>query len=870
MIPFSVLDLSPIIEGKSAADAFRNTLDLARHAERCGYHRYWMAEHHNMPGIASAATAVVIAHVAGGTERIRVGSGGVMLPNHAPLVIAEQFGTLESLFPGRIDLGLGRAPGTDQRTARALRRSMTGSDDSFPQDVAELQAWFAPVQPGQSVRAVPGAGLNVPIWLLGSSLFSAQLAAQMGLPFAFASHFAPDYLMRALDIYRSTFQPSAALAKPYAMAGLNVFAAETDAAAVHLIAAAVHQSAPRHARSAAAAARQHGWLLVTGGAADGRSFAGLCRGRCPRHGDAWVGRVPGGDQGRRNHGDRTDIRSPGASALVRDRGGGQGSPGAGWPSRQCQLAGAARCHYPEAIPPKERSHSVTDYVRRILDARVYDVAIQSALDPMPRLSARLKGQILLKREDLQPIFSFKIRGAYNRITRLSQAARDQGVICASAGNHAQGVALSAQKLGIAATIVMPVTTPQIKIDAVRHWGGKVVLHGDAFDEAYAHAKLLEAERGLTFIHPFDDPDVIAGQGTIGVEILQQHADPIEAIFVPIGGGGLASGVASYVKFLRPEIKVIGVEPVDAASMKAAIDAKERVVLDRVGLFADGVAVRQAGVETFRLCSQLLDDVLLADTDEMCAAVKDIFEDMRVIAEPAGALALAGLKSYATAHPKRSGALIAINSGANMNFDRLRHVAERAEIGEAREILLGVTIPEQQGSYRRFVQVLGNRNITEFNYRYAQGSEAHVFVGLKLRGEGREKAELLAQLKALDYDVLDISANEAAKIHVRYMVGGRVPNLADEIVLRFEFPERPGALLKFLDGVGAQWNITLFHYRNHGADYGRVLAGLQVPQQDRARFSEQLAALGYPYEDETANPAYRMFLGNQASSSGTLG
>jgi threonine dehydratase len=506
---------------------------------------------------------------------------------------------------------------------------------------------------------------------------------------------------------------------------------------------------------------------------------------------------------------------------------------------------------------------LSDYVRRILDARVYDVAIQSPLDPMPRLSARLSSQVLLKREDLQPIFSFKIRGAYNRIARLSQVARDKGVICASAGNHAQGVALSAHKLGIDATIVMPLTTPQIKVDAVRHWGGRVVLHGDAFDEAYTHAKVLEQEQGLTFIHPFDDADVIAGQGTIGMEILQQHADPIEAIFVPIGGGGLAAGIASYVKFLRPEIKVIGVEPVDAASMKAAIDAKERVVLDRVGLFADGVAVRQAGVETFRLCAQLLDDVLLADTDEMCAAVKDIFEDMRVIAEPAGALSLAGLKTYVAANPTRTGALVAINSGANMNFDRLRHVAERAELGEAREILLGVTIPEQQGSYRRFVQVLGNRNITEFNYRYASDSEAHVFVGLKLRGEGAEKADLLAQLGKLGYNVLDISANEAAKLHVRYMVGGRAPNLRDEVILRFEFPERPGALLKFLDGVGSHWNITLFHYRNHGADYGRVLAGLQVPQQDRVRFAEQLVTLGYPYEDETENPAYRMFLGNQA-------
>jgi len=504
---------------------------------------------------------------------------------------------------------------------------------------------------------------------------------------------------------------------------------------------------------------------------------------------------------------------------------------------------------------------VSDYVRRILDARVYDVAEQTPLDPMPRMSARLRAQILLKREDLQPIFSFKIRGAYNRIARLSPEARARGVICASAGNHAQGVALSAHKLGIPAVIVMPVTTPQIKIDAVRHWGGKVVLEGDAFDEAYAHAKSLEAAQDLTFIHPFDDPDVIAGQGTIGVEMLQQHADPIEAIFVPVGGGGLAAGIASYVKFLRPEIKMIGVEPVDAASMKAAIDAGQRVVLDRVGLFADGVAVRQAGAETYRLCADLLDDVILADTDEMCAAVKDIFEDMRVIAEPAGALSLAGLKSYVAANPSRTGALIAINSGANMNFDRLRHVAERAEIGEAREILLAVTIPERQGSYRRFVEVLGNRNITEFNYRYAADSEAHVFVGLKLRGAESEKEKLLEQLRALGYQVLDISANEAAKLHVRYMVGGRAPGLEDEVILRFEFPERPGALMKFLNGVGTEWNITLFHYRNHGADYGRVLAGLQVPAGDRGRFDAQLTNLGYPYEDETLNPAYRLFLGH---------
>ncbi|MDB5523675.1 MAG: ilvA [Rhizobium sp.] len=502
---------------------------------------------------------------------------------------------------------------------------------------------------------------------------------------------------------------------------------------------------------------------------------------------------------------------------------------------------------------------MSDYVRRILDARVYDVAVQTPLDPMARLSARLGCPVLLKREDLQPVFSFKIRGAYNRIVRLSQAAKAAGIICASAGNHAQGVALSAQKLGIAATIVMPVTTPAIKIEAVRYWGGKVVLHGDTFDEAYAHARQLEGENSLTFVHPYDDADVIAGQGTIGVELLHQHPDPIEAIFVPIGGGGLAAGIASYVKFLRPETKVIGVEPVDAASMKAAIAAGERVILDRVGLFADGVAVRQAGEETFRLCRELLDDVLVADTDAMCAAIKDVFEDVRVLAEPAGALSLAGLKAYASANPQRRGALIAINSGANMNFDRLRHVAERAEIGEEREVLLAVTIPEEPGSYRRFIQLLGNRTVTEFNYRYAGGSQAHVFVGLRLADAKREKREIIGQLERLGYGLIDISADETAKLHIRYMVGGRAPALVDEMILRCEFPERPGALLRFLDGIGADWNITLFHYRNHGADYGRVLVGVQVSPDDRIRFSDRMAILGYPYEDETANDAYRLFL-----------
>jgi threonine dehydratase len=505
-----------------------------------------------------------------------------------------------------------------------------------------------------------------------------------------------------------------------------------------------------------------------------------------------------------------------------------------------------------------------DYVRKILDARVYDVAEQTPLDRMARLGGRLGRDVLLKREDLQPVFSFKIRGAYNRIARLTEAERAAGVICASAGNHAQGVALSARRLGITATIVMPVTTPAIKVDAVRYLGGKVVLHGDTFEEAHDRARALEKAEGLTFVHPYDDPEVIAGQGTIGMEILHQHPGPIDAIFVPIGGGGLAAGVASYVKFLRPETKVIGVEPADAASMKAAIAAGTRVVLDRVGLFADGTAVKQVGVETFRVCRELLDDVLIADTDEMCAAIKDIFEDARVLAEPSGALALAGLKSWVAKNPVRAGetpgALVAIHSGANMNFDRLRHVAERAEIGEAREILLGVTIPETPGTYRRFLDVLGARTITEFNYRYADAGAAHVFVGLKLADAVADKPAVIADLKTRGYEVIDISADETAKLHVRYMVGGRAPGLRDEILFRCEFPERPGGLAKFLDGIGAEWNITLFHYRNHGADYGRVLAGLNVPLADRSRFAERMHTLGYPWQDETSNPAYRMFLG----------
>ena len=504
-----------------------------------------------------------------------------------------------------------------------------------------------------------------------------------------------------------------------------------------------------------------------------------------------------------------------------------------------------------------------DYVRKILIARVYDVAVETPLDPMLRLSQRLGNPVRLKREDLQPVFSFKLRGAYNKIAGLPGEARERGVICASAGNHAQGVALAAQKLGIQATIVMPRTTPGIKVQAVRSLGGCVVLHGDAFDDAYAHACQIETEKGLTFIHPYDDPEVIAGQGTVGMEILRQHPDPIEAVFVQIGGGGLAAGVAAYIKFLRPEVKVVGVEPDDAASMSAAITAGRRVTVDQVGLFADGVAVRQAGAETFRLCSELLDEVVTVDTDEICAAIKDIFDDTRAIAEPAGAVGLAGLKKYAGREGIRERTLIAINSGANLNFDRLRHISERAEIGKGREALLAVTIPERPGSFRTFIQTLGKRSITEFNYRYADTREAQIFVGVELTEGDEEKRQIIRLLRDHGYPVLDMSDNEMAKLHVRYMVGGRVPGLRDELIYRFQFPERPGALLQFLNGMAHDWNISLFHYRNHGADYGRVLAGIQVPAADLARFRHFLDELGYPSWDETGNPAYRCFLDGNA-------
>ncbi|WP_207459707.1 threonine ammonia-lyase, biosynthetic [Azospirillum sp. SYSU D00513] len=500
-----------------------------------------------------------------------------------------------------------------------------------------------------------------------------------------------------------------------------------------------------------------------------------------------------------------------------------------------------------------------DYVRKILTARVYDVAVESPLDPMARLSRRLGNTVLLKREDLQPVFSFKLRGAYNKMAQLSDEARARGVVCASAGNHAQGVALSAQKLGIKAIIVMPSTTPAIKVEAVRSRGGHIVLHGDTFDEASLHARQIESEQGLTFIHPYDDPDVIAGQGTVGMEILRQHPHPLNAIFVQIGGGGLAAGVAAYVKFLRPDVKVIGVEPDDAASMGAAIAAGKRVQLDQVGLFADGVAVRQAGSETFRLCRELLDEVITVNTDEICAAVKDIFEDTRAITEPSGAVGIAGLKKYAERENLEGAGLVAIGSGANMNFDRLRHIAERAEIGERREALFAVTIPEESGSYLRFIEALGRRSVTEFNYRYADSREAQIFVGVQLTGGEAEKRQIIETLRGMNLPVLDMSDNEMAKLHVRYMVGGRVPGLKDEVIYRFQFPERPGALLKFLKGMAQDWNISLFHYRNHGADYGRVLAGLQVPMADRERFRRCLDELGYPYWDETENPSYQLFL-----------
>ncbi|GMU69545.1 MAG: hypothetical protein AMXMBFR37_18770 [Steroidobacteraceae bacterium] len=500
------------------------------------------------------------------------------------------------------------------------------------------------------------------------------------------------------------------------------------------------------------------------------------------------------------------------------------------------------------------------YIERILKARVYDVAIESPLDPAPRLSRRIGNEVSLKREDLQPVFSFKLRGAYNRIANLSPAAAARGVICASAGNHAQGVALAARRRGIKAVIVMPVTTPQIKVQAVLDLGGEAVLHGDDYDAAYEHALGLMRERQLVFVHPFDDPDVIAGQGTIAVEILRQTGGELDAIFVPVGGGGLIAGIAVYAKYLYPRVRIIGVEPVDSAAMYESLRQGKRVTLERVGMFADGTAVRRVGEETFDLVREHVDEIVLVDTDETCAAIQDIFEDTRSIAEPAGALAVAGIKKYAARAGWRGKRLVAVTSGANMNFDRLRHVAERADLGAQREALLAVEIPEQPGSFLAFCRALGARNITEFNYRYQNTHTARIFVGFALSQGREEKDAVIAALRGAGYAVEDMSENEVAKLHARYMIGGRARDLEHERLLRFEFPERPGALMRFLQAIGTRWNISLFHYRNHGSDYGRVLAGIQVPPADREDFELHLGELHYEYADETANPVYRMFLG----------
>lgn len=498
------------------------------------------------------------------------------------------------------------------------------------------------------------------------------------------------------------------------------------------------------------------------------------------------------------------------------------------------------------------------YIEKILTARVYDVAIETPLDPVITLSKRQNNQVLLKREDLQSVFSFKLRGAYNCIYQLTRSKKVKGVVAASAGNHAQGVALAAKKLGLNAIIVMPKTTPGIKVDAVRSYGAKAILIGDNYDEACAYATEYAKEKKLDFIHPYDDSDVIAGQGTVGLEIIRQHADPIDVIFVPVGGGGLIAGIGSIVKYLSPKTKIIGVEPADAACMASALNKNRRVVLSHVGIFADGVAVKQVGKETFRLAKQCVDDVLTVSTDEICAAIKDIFDDTRSIAEPAGALAVAGLKKYVKQKKISGKTLVAINSGANMNFDRLRHVSERAEIGEQREALFAVTIPERPGSFKTFCQTIGKRGITEFNYRYSDADDAQVFAGVQLRDGLNERHELIKKLKAKKYPVLDMTDNEMAKMHVRHLVGGHAA-IDDEVLYRFEFPERPGALLDFLTQIGTRWNISLFHYRNHGAAFGRVLVGLQIPKAERKQLRQYLDTLAYPYWEETDNPAYQLFL-----------
>jgi threonine dehydratase len=503
-----------------------------------------------------------------------------------------------------------------------------------------------------------------------------------------------------------------------------------------------------------------------------------------------------------------------------------------------------------------------EYLRRILNARVYDVAQETPLEVAPQLSARLANRVLLKREDLQPVFSFKLRGAYNKMVNLPPEARKRGVIAASAGNHAQGVALAAERLGCRAVIVMPVTTPQVKIDAVRARGAHVVLFGDSYSDAYGHALELQAKQDLAFVHPFDDPDVIAGQGTIGMEILRQHHPqehgPVHAVFAAIGGGGLISGVAAYIKALRPEIRVIGVQTEDSDAMKRSLAGGRRVQLHDVGLFSDGTAVRMVGEETFRLCRRYVDEVIAVDTDALCAAIKDVFQDTRSILEPAGALAIAGAKAYVERERLKHKTLVAIASGANMNFDRLRFVAERAEVGERREAVFAVTIPEERGSFKRFCGLVGHRNVTEFNYRISGAQEAHIFVGLQIF-KPSDVRELARTFEKAGFPTLDLTDDEFAKLHLRHLIGGRSPLAEHELLYRFEFPERPGALMRFLTSMSPNWNISLFHYRNQGADYGRILVGIQVPPDEKRRFREFLATLGYRHWDESGNPAYRLFL-----------
>ncbi len=505
------------------------------------------------------------------------------------------------------------------------------------------------------------------------------------------------------------------------------------------------------------------------------------------------------------------------------------------------------------------------YIKRILDARIYDLAQETPLEWAPLISGRTHNRVLLKREDLQPVFSFKIRGAYNKLLQLTPEQRALGVVAASAGNHAQGLALASKHLQVEATIVMPCTTPVIKVNAVRRHGAAVELRGDTFDEASAFAKSLVAERGMVYIHPYDDADVIAGQGTVAMELLRQHPNPIDAVFIPVGGGGLCAGMTAYLKFVRPDIKIFAVEPADAACLEAAIQAQSRVVLPQVGLFADGVAVAQIGEEPFRVMRDLIDGVITVSTDEICAAIKDIFEDTRSIAEPAGACALAGLKKYVETSGCQGQTLVAVHSGANINFDRLRYISERTEIGEGREAILAVTIPERPGSYAEFCTLLGKRSITEFNYRFRQrvgvaAQDAHIFVGLQIAPDKTDRQDLVHTLRARGYAVVDMTDNEMAKLHIRHMVGGPAPlGLLDEIVLRFEFPERPGALLNFLTKLAGRWNISMFHYRNHGAAHGRVLVGMQVPAESRAELEMALAELNYPWWDETTNPAYQLFL-----------